>query len=443
MKMFYKIFSFAAMLLVLNLSLSAQVFEDPLSMDAKITPSTITVDGALTEPVWNDSNLEYLQFGPVAVVPPLGHTVTGEAIVKPAYTDVSYAKMYFLRNGLDLYIALNSDDKSVCRFGDSWEGDGIFMKIKTFAGEDKEIKLYYNLSGVNPDVNFETNLPTGACVGASAKGSNTVVNDTTQVDNGYTMELVIHLDQLGFTTAPAYVEVLINVFEPDGYTGSNPAYGPIGSYYKCWWGSEWGPTMRKINLTSVVVPVELSSFAAIANGSSVELNWATASEKNNKGFEIQKSSDGSNYMVIGFVNGNGTSTEQNSYSYVDNNNNAGMYYYRLKQLDYDGTFEFSSAVSVEVTAPVEFALNQNYPNPFNPSTTLQFSIPEQSHVVVKVFDMLGKEVSTIVNDDMAAGLHQQAFNASNLASGNYVYQLNVVTVSGKTFNSSKIMTLMK
>lgn len=443
MKMFYKVLSLAAMLMVLNLSLSAQVFEDPQSMDAKVSPAAITVDGALTESVWSDPNLEYLQFGPVAVVPSLGHTVTGEAIVKPPYTDVSYAKMYFLHNGLDLYIGLRSDDKSVCRFGDSWEGDGIFMKVKTFAGEDKEIKLYYNLSGVNPAVNFETNLPAGSVTGASAKGSNTVVNDTTQVDNGYTMEMVIHLDQLGFTSVPEFVQVLINLFDPDGYTGSNPPYGPIGAYYKCWWGSEWGPAMRKINMSSVTLPVELTSFAAISNGSSVELNWSTATEKNNRGFEIQKSADGTNYMVIGFVNGNGTTTEQNAYSFVDNNNNTGKYYYRLKQLDFDGSYNLSDVVAVEVTAPVEFALNQNYPNPFNPSTTLQFSIPEQSHVVVKVFDMLGKEVATIVNDNLAAGLHQQVFNATNFASGNYVYQLNVVTVSGKTLNTAKIMTLMK
>ena len=418
------------------------LFKNPVSMNALITTEPITVDGALTEASWNGS-YDYLEFGPVIALPDNALTVSGEALVKGPYTEQSHASVKFLRSGLDLYIGISSDDKSVCRFGDSWEGDGLFMKIKNAAGETKEIKLYYNATGVNPNVVLESGLPAGAVVGASVKGSNTIVNDTTQVDNGYTMEMVIHLDQIGFTSATQYVEVLMNIFDPDGYLGNEMPWGTYGTFYKSFWGAEWDPADRKIYLSNSVMPVELTSFAASTTTNGVDLTWSTATEVNNRGFEIQRSNDGVNFNTVGFAKGNGTTTEKQSYSYFDQNTVVGSFYYRLKQLDFDGSYEFSNTVMVDVAGPTEFKLSQNYPNPFNPSTTLQFAIPENSHVVVKIFDMLGKEVATAVNDNFAAGTHKQVFNASRLASGNYIYQLNVTTETGKTLNTAKTMTLLK
>jgi len=426
-----------------NLTGDVPTFQDPQSIDALITDVPVTVDGNLNESSWS-AGYDFLVFGSASIPPANGHTVTGDAMVYGTNMDATTPHVKFMRNGLDLYIGIKSNDKSVCRFGDSWEGDGLFMKIKNSAGEDKEIKLYYNLAGINPEVNLENNLPAGSVMGAAVKGSNTIVNDPTQEDNGYTMELVIHLDQLGYTSVAQYVEVLMNMFDPDGYSGSNPAWStPGASYHKSWWGSEWGPVVRKINLSGVYVPVELSAFEASATTNGVDLSWTTATEINNRGFEIQRSSNNQNFSTIGFVKGNGTSTERRTYSYFDNNTVSGTYYYRLKQLDYDGSYEYSTAVLVEVSGPAEFSLSQNYPNPFNPSTTLQFAIPENAHVTIKVYDMLGKEITTAVNGMYNAGTHKEIFNASNLSSGNYVYQLNVVTESGNTLLKARSMTLLK
>ena len=443
MKIAYKVVSIVTILFALNIGLNAQTWADPASIDALITNVPITVDGNLSESAWY-GNYDYLMFGPLEWTPGAHQfTVTGGALVKGTYSDRSFYYVKFLRNGLDLYMSIYGKDGSVCRFGDSWEGDGLFMKIKLPTGEDKEVKLYYNLAGVNPEVNFESQLPAGTVEAAAVKGSATIVNDTTALDNGYTMELVFHLAQLGFAANTQYVEVLMNIFDPDGYTGSEPAWGAVGAYYKSWWGSEWGPTMRKINLSATVLPVELTSLSAKSTTSGVDLSWTTATEINNRGFEIQRSSDNTNFNTIGFVKGNGTTTEKQSYSYFDEITAVGKYYYRLKQLDFDGGFEYTDAVAVEVYGPASFSLAQNYPNPFNPSTTLQFSLPENSNVVVKVYDMLGKEVTTAVNGDFVAGTHKINFNATNMASGNYIYQLNIVTASGKSMMTAKTMTLMK
>ena len=123
-----------------------------------------------------------------------------------------------------------------------------------------------------------------------------------------------------------------------------------------------------------VIPVELTSFTATANGKEVILNWSTATETNNSGFSIERKSANSDYSEIGFVPGFGTTTEPKSYSYTDSEVSSGKYTYRLKQIDFDGSYEYSQEVEVEVSAPLEFSLEQNYPNPFNPSTVISYSV---------------------------------------------------------------------
>ncbi len=133
-----------------------------------------------------------------------------------------------------------------------------------------------------------------------------------------------------------------------------------------------------------LVPVEFTSFTSTVDGSSVILNWSTATELNNFGFEVQRSIAGSEFVSVGFVNGNGTTTETKTYRFIDANLSAGNYTYRLKQVDFSGTFSYSDEVNADVTAPAQFELSQNYPNPFNPSTTIKFSIPQSSNVTLKV-----------------------------------------------------------
>ena len=187
------------------------------------------------------------------------------------------------------------------------------------------------------------------------------------------------------------------------------------------------------------VPVELISFNASVNENTVKLSWITATELNNSGFEIEKRAYNSeNWNKIGFVSGNGTTTEINYYSYTDQNLLAESYSYRLKQVDLDGTYEYSKIVYVKIITPTEFELSQNYPNPFNPATTIKFSIPEGSQVSLMIYNSLGQEIKTLVNRFMEAGVHTVNFNAVDLNSGMYFYKLD----AGE-FTQVRKMTLIK
>ena len=192
----------------------------------------------------------------------------------------------------------------------------------------------------------------------------------------------------------------------------------------------------------IVVPVEMTSFTATGFKKSVELKWNTSTETNNSGFEIQRSNDSKieklqNWEVIGFINGNGTTTEPQSYSFVDKNLEAGKYQYRLKQVDFDGRFEYSNIVEVEI-APRKISLEQNYPNPFNPSTTISWQSPVGSWQTLKVYDILGNEVTTLIDEYRNAGSYEVEFDASKHSSGVYFYQLRA-----GDFIETKKMILLK
>jgi plastocyanin len=189
---------------------------------------------------------------------------------------------------------------------------------------------------------------------------------------------------------------------------------------------------------SQLIPVELTSFTASANINSVELNWSTATELNNSGFEIERAFLGSEFEKVGFVQGYGTSTETHLYSFVDQNLAAGSYAYRLKQVDLDGSYEYSNIVNVDIITLVEFELSQNYPNPFNPSTTIKFAIPEATTVTLKVFNALGEEVALLVDGFMESGIHQVNFEAIGLNSGMYFYR-----IQAGDFTQVKKMTILK
>ncbi len=191
-----------------------------------------------------------------------------------------------------------------------------------------------------------------------------------------------------------------------------------------------------------IVPVEMTSFAAIASDGNVTLNWSTATELNNLGFEVQRSSKGSAFVTVGFVNGKGTVSEIQNYTFTDKNLEVGNYSYRLKQYDYDGTSEFSDIVEVDVL-PKAFSLEQNYPNPFNPGTKIKFSLAADSKVTLTVFDVLGQEVANLISGNLAAGSHEIDFNASNINSGVYFYRIDATGVDGTNFTSVKKMILAK
>ena len=200
--------------------------------------------------------------------------------------------------------------------------------------------------------------------------------------------------------------------------------------------------MKRGNIYQIV-PVEMSSFNASVNENDVQLNWSTATETNNYGFEIEKQisskqSAVSKWESIGFVPGYGTTTEKHFYSFSDENLSEGEYRYRLKQIDFDGTSSFSEIIEVEINLPLLFSLEQNYPNPFNPSTKIKYSIPQSSNVLIKVFDILGNEIKTIVNEAKSAGTFEIIFNAGDYPSGIYFYQL-----SAGNYIDTKKMLLVK
>ncbi len=172
-----------------------------------------------------------------------------------------------------------------------------------------------------------------------------------------------------------------------------------------------------------VLPVELTSFTASASGTTVELQWTTATEINNFGFNIERAIN-SSWTKVGFVAANGTSNGPHTYSYTDNIGTAGTYSYRLKQIDHDGAFVYSQEVQVTIAVPKVLALSQNFPEPFNPSTTIQFTVPSDGRATLKVFNTLGQEVATLFDSEAEAGVyHQVQFNGSNLASGIYFSRL--------------------
>ena len=171
------------------------------------------------------------------------------------------------------------------------------------------------------------------------------------------------------------------------------------------------------------VPVELIKFTGQVSGSEIILEWSTATEMNNSGFEIERKLSEEEWSMVGFVPGHGTTTEKQNYSFIDKPENQGHYSYRLKQVDYDGTFEYSDEVAIEFSLKLSFTLEQNYPNPFNPSTRIQYSIPEIGNVKITVYNSIGEEVSVLVDGIIGPGEYETSFIATNLPSGLYLYKL--------------------
>lgn len=194
------------------------------------------------------------------------------------------------------------------------------------------------------------------------------------------------------------------------------------------------------------IPVELTSFIASVNGNNIQLNWVTASELNNDGFEIQRALlngefGKSPFIPIAFIKGKGTTTSLSNYTYLDNQLAPGTYFYRLKQKDFDGSFTYSNEVAVEVLIPSEFSLKQNYPNPFNPSTVIDYSIPEKADVRIIIYSVLGEEIASLVNMTKEAGYHKYHFDGTELPSGTYIYQLQARGSSGLSVDSKKMILI--
>jgi hypothetical protein len=231
------------------------------------------------------------------------------------------------------------------------------------------------------------------------------------------------------TNTTQNTQYIVQIFEYNNSTG-NEQYNTVTA------------TGNPNNQTTL--PVELTTFTATAANNAATLTWNTATEVNNYGFEVERraisnqQSGISNWLKIGFVQGAGTSNVTHCYSFTDANVSAGIYAYRLKQTDNDGTYKYSGEAEITLLVPNVFALNQNYPNPFNPTTTIEFTLQEDGFTTLKVYDVLGKEIAMLVHDNLQAGvLHKTTFNASKLSSGMYFYKLE----SNKQMQVKKLLLI--
>lgn len=205
---------------------------------------------------------------------------------------------------------------------------------------------------------------------------------------------------------------------------SDPATVMLGQSIGSLWTDLPPADNKTLILPNTTVPVELISFNAKSDGKNIKLTWSTATESNNKGFEIETKFGSENWSIVSFVNGNGTTAKISEYSYTDNPAVIGKYYYRLKQIDFDGSFNYSKVIEVNNSnLPSDYTLEQNYPNPFNPSTKISFSLPVKSRITIKITDLLGSSIATLKDEVMEAGSYDVNFDASKLSSGIYFYSL--------------------
>ncbi|HSD63727.1 MAG TPA: T9SS type A sorting domain-containing protein [Ignavibacteriaceae bacterium] len=311
-------------------------------------------------------------------------------------------------------------------------------------------------------------------------GASYLLSDPITVTTGHNIELtftnsVAEIWELGSIIGAAITTdggvTYTSIYE----TSPNGAYGPevetlnftgtdgmqLAFYFN---GNSYNFTTWAIDdvlLTDLdYVPVELISFNVSVIGGNVILNWTTATETNNRGFDVQRSfrknsfgevgsqseellSEMSDWEKIGFVAGAGTNTEPRSYSFTDENVANGTFSYRLKQIDFDGSVNYSNIIEVIINTPDQFSLSQNYPNPFNPSTEIRFSLAEKSKVVLKIYNSLGQEITTLVNGTLDTGSHNVSFMVPNIASGIYFYTLHAEGNNGRIFESTKKMILLR
>jgi hypothetical protein len=267
------------------------------------------------------------------------------------------------------------------------------------------------------------------------------------------------------------ITVTYNLWYPDGISGSFgaalPNYLPDGirrvesrnvstgaiNFYNTDDDGIWngintinpngGTTAISFTTNEIPLPVTMKSFSSRAVKNTVYLNWVTSMEINNSGFDVERSADNNTWSKIGFVQGNNTSNQEHSYSFTDNYLSTGIYYYRLKQIDYNGNFQMHKLMNtVAIGKPSDFSLAQNYPNPSNPGSNINFSLPLSGIVSLKVYDVTGREIKTMIDGYKEAGFYSEYFDGSSFASGVYFYRL-ILSADGEKFSATKKFVLKK
>lgn len=241
------------------------------------------------------------------------------------------------------------------------------------------------------------------------------------------------------TTSKAFSEQYFRLRWRNG--PSNP-YTKIYSYVDEIYTEISNPSNHLIDSLDHPLPVQMNSFVHFVSKNNVNLIWSTNSEINNRRFEIERKSLNSEWQKRGFVTGAGFSNQTVTYAFLDKNLSPGIYNYRLKQIDFNGNYFYHYLESlVEITIPENFYVSQNYPNPFNPESNIDFSLPSNNMVEIKLYDMSGKNVKDILRRNMPAGFHSVKLNSDGLSSGVYIYRFTAEN-SGNVFifNGKLIIT---
>ncbi|MEE4312537.1 MAG: T9SS type A sorting domain-containing protein [candidate division KSB1 bacterium] len=341
-----------------------------------------------------------------------------------------------------LQIIATMDDGDGCGF---MEGDTILFKIWDDSKGDsiivgvEEVVFYNTQSGesLGDSVVVFTPLETAAARLFATIPQFSLSVSVSPVGGGTTDPgLGTHMYDTGTVVALSATSAAGYIF--DGWTGA--VADPNSAITSIRLDADKSVTA---NFRQDVVPVELVSFDAeyLMQSRGVLLTWRTASETNNYGFAIERSTTDhvEDWSQTGFVDGHGTSHVPQNYSYFDElETEAHSYYYRLKQMDTDGSYEYSKALKVETSVPMSYALHQNYPNPFNPETKISFQIPHSGYVRVDVLNVLGERVQIVADGYYGAGQHILTIDGKNLPSGMYIYRLR----SGR-FTSMKKMALLR
>jgi hypothetical protein len=364
-----------------------------------------------------------------------------------------------------------------------WNGELWFCH--TAGGGSATSKVYYYRIATN---NYPTGTPTltesglidgGAgvwtyqpSIGGTSSGSVCIVYTESSSSTFPTMMYTTRASGAGAFESPAVVKVSV-AYSNSTRWGDYASVTQDPSDGSFWITHEWSRSIASndwgtwwANVTPSPLPVQLVFLAATrVNATDVLLEWSTMSEVNNYGFEVERSNSmQANYNTVpnSFVAGHRTTLVPQSYKYLDSTGAGKQWIYRLKQIDLDGSVHYSDGVpatsgnfDAKNAAPDQLALDQNYPNPFNPTTTIKYHLPEAGWVILSVYDPLGREVATLVNEQKTAGEFEAVFNAHGLASGMYFYRISVVPLAqrgpagnpstgrGSSFRATKRLLVVK